>query len=54
MRYILILLLMFLSLHAQEEKQKLTIGFGPFVQTQPYKDVDNYILPSPVSRQHRK
>lgn len=48
MRYILILLLLFLNLNAQEEKQKLTIGFGPFIQTQPYENVDNFILPSPV------
>ncbi len=48
MRYILILLLLFLNLNAQEEKQKLTIGAGPYIQTQPYKDVDSIIIPSPV------
>ena len=48
MRYILIFLLLFLNLSAQEEKQKLTIGLGPYIQTQPYENVDNIILPSPV------
>jgi len=47
MKYILILLL-FLNLNAVEEKQKLTIGFGPYIQTQPYDNVDNILLPSPV------
>ena len=48
MRYILIFLLLFLNLSAQEEKQKLTIGLGPYIQTQPYENVDNIVLPSPV------
>lgn len=48
MRYILILFLLFLNLNAQEDKQQLTIGFGPFIQTQPYENVDNFMLPSPV------
>ncbi len=48
MRYILILLFIFLSLNATEEKQELTIGFGPYIQTQPYENVDNILLPSPV------
>jgi len=49
MRYILILVFIFYTLHAQdEEKQKLTIGAGIYVQTQPYKDVDEIILPTPV------
>ena len=47
MKYILILLL-FLNLNAAEEKQKLTIGFGPYIQTQPYENVDDILLPSPV------
>ena len=48
MKYILILLL-FLNLNAaEEEKQKLTIGFGPYIQTQPYENVDDILLPSPV------
>lgn len=48
MRYIFILLFIFPSLNAAEEKQKLTIGFGPFIQTQPYENVDDILLPSPV------
>jgi len=41
-------LLLFLNLIAQEDKQKLTIGFGPYIQTQPYENVDDILLPSPV------
>ncbi len=48
MRYILILLLVFLSLNAEDKKQKITIGIGPYIQTQPYKGVDDIVLPSPV------
>jgi len=48
MRYILIFLLSFLTLNAQEDKQKLTIGLGAYIQTQPYENVDNILLPSPV------
>lgn len=48
MRYILILFLIFISLNAEEKKQKLTLGFGPYIQTQPYQNVDNFFLPSPV------
>ena len=48
MKYVLIFLLLILNLNAQEEKQKLTIGFGPYIQTQPYEDVDDILLPSPV------
>ena len=49
LRYIIVLLLILLNLNAQEEeKQKVTIGVGPYVQTQPYKNVDDIILPSPV------
>ncbi len=48
MKYILLILLSYSILFAQDTKQKVTIGVGPFIQTQPYKDVDNIILPSPV------
>jgi len=48
MKYILILLLLLINLNADEKKQKLTIGVGPFIQTQPYEDVDSIILASPV------
>lgn len=48
MRYLIILFLLFINLNAEETKQKVTIGFGPYIQTQPYKNVDDIILPSPV------
>ncbi|MDF1879151.1 MipA/OmpV family protein [Sulfurimonas sp. SAG-AH-194-C20] len=53
MKYILLLSLLALSLFAQEtlttqKKQKLTLGLGPYFQTQPYKDVDALLVPSPV------
>jgi outer membrane protein len=48
MKYILILVLIFSSLQAQDEKQNITVGVGSYIQTQPYTDVDNTILPSPV------
>ncbi len=44
---LLILLLLFTSLLASE-KQKLTLGFGPYIQSEPYKGADNLVLPSPV------
>jgi len=52
MRYLLILLLI-ITLQAAEDKnesskQKITLGFGPYIQSQPYKGVDDLILPSPV------
>ena len=40
-------LLLTLSLIAQE-KQKFTIGAGPYIQSQPYKGASDLILPSPV------
>jgi len=46
MRNILLLILLILSLQAKE--QKVVIGLGPYFQTQPYKDVDPIIIPSPV------
>nr|WP_321266161.1 MipA/OmpV family protein [uncultured Sulfurimonas sp.] len=48
MKYFIILIAIFLNLQAQEEKQKITIGTGPYIQTQPYKNVDNIVIPSPV------
>ena len=47
MKYILILLLILPQLFADNQKT-LTIGAGAYVQTQPYKNVDNILLPSPV------
>ena len=46
MKYILIIALLFVTLYA--EKQKVTIGAGPFFQTQPYANVDTKVIPSPV------
>lgn len=48
MRYILILVVFFLQINAQETKQSVTIGLGPYIQTQPYKDVNPIFVPSPV------
>ncbi|MBN2816787.1 MAG: MipA/OmpV family protein [Campylobacterales bacterium] len=48
MRTILILLLVFMSLNAEDAKQKLTIGAGPYIQTQPYKGASALIVASPV------
>ena len=50
MKYILILTLLIFSLHSQEEtkKQKVTVGLGPYIQTQPYKGVASLLVPSPV------
>jgi len=47
MKYLLILTLLFFSMHA-EEKQSVTLGLGPYVQTQPYKSVSPIFVPSPV------
>ncbi|MDA3909426.1 MAG: MipA/OmpV family protein, partial [Sulfurimonas sp.] len=48
MKYILIFLLIFSALEAEDKKQKVTIGAGPYIQTQPYKNVDDIVLSSPV------
>lgn len=48
MKYFLILLLILSVANAQEEKQKITIGAGPYIQTQPYNNVDDIVLASPV------
>lgn len=47
MKNFIILILLFVNLFATE-KQKITIGAGPYIQIQPYQDVDNILLPSPV------
>ena len=43
-------LLVFLSLLGAEEtsKQKVTLGLGAYIQSQPYEGVDDILLPSPV------
>ena len=48
MKYLLLFLLLFGFLNADEEKQKLTIGFGPYIQSQPYQNAADIIIPSPV------
>ena len=47
MRYIILLVLILSSLQA-EDKQKITLGLGSYLQTQPYSGVDTVLLPSPV------
>jgi len=48
MRYFLLLFIFVTVLIAENTKQKLTIGLGPYVQTQPYKDTQDILLLSPV------
>lgn len=48
MRFILLFALLIFTLYARESKQKITIGIGPYVQTQPYKDAKPIFVPSPV------
>ncbi|HIP15335.1 MAG TPA: MipA/OmpV family protein [Sulfurimonas autotrophica] len=48
MKYFIIVMLLFFNLSAQQSKQNLTIGAGPFFQSQPYKGAATLVLPSPV------
>ena len=48
MRVLALITLFILSLNAQETSQKVTIGLGAYVQTQPYRDVKAIVVPSPV------
>ncbi|MEA1983343.1 MAG: MipA/OmpV family protein [Campylobacterota bacterium] len=49
MKIFISFILFFTFLQAQEdEKQTLTLGLGPYIQTQPYKDVNDIVVPSPV------
>lgn len=48
MKYLLILILVCSTLFSSDEKQEVTIGFGPYIQTQPYSNVDAVVVPSPV------
>ncbi|MBD3823214.1 MAG: MipA/OmpV family protein [Epsilonproteobacteria bacterium] len=41
-------LLAFIFLLSTLAAQKLTLGAGPYIQTQPYKGVDEIVVPSPV------
>ncbi|MFT7005052.1 MAG: outer membrane protein [Sulfurimonas sp.] len=48
MKYLLILILIFSAIKAEDKTQNITIGAGAYVQTQPYTDVDAILTPSPV------
>jgi len=48
MRLILLCILLAFTLYAEVSKQKITVGVGPYIQTQPYKDVEPIFVPSPV------
>ena len=50
MKYLFTIFLLLSMLNAEEtqKKQKVTIGLGPYIQTQPYKNVDAIFIPSPV------
>lgn len=48
MKYIILSALIFLNLMANDTKQNITIGLGPYVQSKPYKGASNLLLPSPV------
>lgn len=49
MRYLLLSLVLFLNVvFCDDSKQEVSIGFGPYIQSQPYKNTSDIILPSPV------
>ena len=48
MKLVLLFLIFVVTYLPAQEKQKLTLGFGPYVQSEPYKGADDLILPSPV------
>ena len=48
MKFFLVFLLVCSSYLFAQEKQKLTIGAGAYIQSQPYKGADSFVLPSPV------
>lgn len=48
MKYFIFLLLFINSIYAKEGSQSITLGVGLYMQTQPYKNVDALVLPSPV------
>ena len=48
MRVFLLTLLFIGTVWAQDAKQKVTIGLGPYFQSQPYTGAKSLILPSPV------
>ncbi|MFT7859429.1 MAG: MipA/OmpV family protein [Sulfurimonas sp.] len=48
-RLFLGLLLVGNLLFAENSKQEVSIGFGPYIQSQPYTGASDFILPSPVA-----
>jgi len=48
MKLVLLVFLLMGFLNAQDTKQKVTLGLGPYFQTQPYKDTSTIVVPSPV------
>lgn len=48
MKYLFVFFLLLAYAIADNAKQKITIGVGPYLQTQPYSGVDDLLLPSPV------
>ena len=48
MKLISLFILLFSILNAEEGKQKITLGLGAYVQSQPYKGIDSFVVPSPV------
>lgn len=48
MRIVLILFLIFITALADDKTEKVTIGAGPYIQSQPYYSVDDILIPSPV------
>jgi outer membrane protein len=48
MKFFLLFLLFFAGHLFADQKQKVTLGFGPYIQSEPYKGTSSLILPSPV------
>jgi len=48
MKYMILSTLIFLNLMANDVNQKITIGLGPYVQSEPYRGANDLLLPSPV------
>jgi outer membrane protein len=48
MKYILFCLLFISPYLFAQEKQDITLGFGPYIQSEPYKGTSTLLLPSPV------
>ena len=48
MKFFLLFLLFFIGQLFADQKQKVTLGFGPYIQSEPYKGTDALLLPSPI------